>query len=141
MDAGYERWLRKAVMESVKQLYGAERTLVTAANVIRKDGTPGLALPAAASRKTHRIAVAFGSGGEVPIPSGDFGKGFVHVMNEEGFSVILNELDTITDFVDYLSAKEDLVAHSEVVVEGHESNLLGGIFVTVENSRKNQKCL
>jgi hypothetical protein len=94
-------------------------------NVVRKDGSLGLALPPSHSRKIHRIAVAFGSGGEVPIASGNFGKGFIHVMNEEGFSDILNELDTITDFVDYLAAKEELVAHSAVLVEGHESNLLG----------------
>lgn len=123
--AGYDRWLRKAVDGSVKQIYGAERSLVTAPHVIRKDGTPGLALPALALRKTHRIAVAFGSGGEVPITSGDFGKGFVHVMDEHSFFQLLTELDTITDLADYLGAKEGLLAKSAVVVEGVESNLLG----------------
>jgi hypothetical protein len=124
-EAGYNRWLRKAVEDSVKQIYGAERSLATAPHVIRKDGTPGLALPALASQKTHRIAVAFGSGGEVPITSEDFGKGFVHVMNEESFFQLLMELDTITDLVEYLGAKEALLAKSSVVVEGPESNLLG----------------
>jgi hypothetical protein len=29
--------------------------------------------------------------------SGDFGKGYVHVMTEESFQDIMNELDTVTD--------------------------------------------
>jgi hypothetical protein len=123
--AGYQRWIRKAVDDSVKQIYGAERVLTGAASVIRKDGTPGLALPLPASRKVYRIAVAFGSKGEVPLASGDFGKGFVHVMNEQGLFDVLNELDTVTDFVNYLAAKEDLTRNSKVVVNGAESNLLG----------------
>lgn len=124
-EAGYNRWLRKAVEDSVKQIYGAERVLATAANIVRKNGTPGLAIPLAASRVIHRIAVAFGSGGEVPITAEDFGKGFVHVMNEDSFFQLLTELDTVWDLVNYLAAKEELISKSSVIVEGPESNLLG----------------
>lgn len=122
---GFDRWERKAIDASVKQIYGAERSLANASKVKFKDGSFGLNLPALADRKIHRIAVAFGSLGQVPIKSGDFGKGFVHVMHEQSFFQLLNELDTITDLIDYLATKEDFAARCTIVVEGSEANLLG----------------
>ena len=119
------RWERKAIDDSVNQIYGAERWLGSAAQVIRGDGSPGLELPPLAQRNVHRIAVAFGGRGEVAIKSGDFGKGFVHVMSEHSFLDVLTELDTITDLVAYLEAKEALAAKCSVVITGSESNLLG----------------
>ena len=122
---GHERWLRKAVDASIKQIYGAQKTLSTASQVILKDGSPALNLPDVSARKIHRIAVAFGSQGQVPISSGDSGSGFVHVMDEQSFFELLTELDTITDLMDYLVAKEALLTRCSVVIEGSESNLLG----------------
>jgi hypothetical protein len=101
-STGFDRWQRKAVDASIKQIYGAQRHLSDKSRVIFKDGSPGLDLPPYASRKIHRIAVAFGSNGQAPLSSGDFEKGFVHVMHEQSFSELLTELDTITDLVDYL---------------------------------------
>jgi hypothetical protein len=122
----YKRWQRKAVDSSVKQIYGAERWLASATEVIRKDGSPGWKLPTAGLRKTHRIAVAFGGRGEVPISSGDLGKGYVHVMTENGFTEILTELDTITDLVEYLEATESYVARGGgLLLQGSEADLMG----------------
>jgi hypothetical protein len=123
--AGFDRWERKAIDDSVRQIYGAERSLATAIKVRLKNGAHGLDLPPLADRKIHRIAVAFGSQGQVPIKSGDFGKGFVHVMHEHSFFHLLTELDTITDLVNYLAAKESLPSRCALVVEGSETNLLG----------------
>lgn len=121
----WERWRRKAIDESVKQIYGAERALRTANRVVRADGSVGLALPDAATRRVHRIAVAIGGAGEVPYVNGDFGKGFVHVLDETTLPIVLGELDTITDFVEYLSAKEALLAAGVVpLMEGQEEDLL-----------------
>jgi hypothetical protein len=122
----HERWQRKAVDASVKQIYGAERWLTSASEVIRKDGSPGWKLPSLDVRKMHRIAVAFGGRGEVPISSGDLGKGHVHVMTEDGFMQILKELDTITDLVEYLEATESCVARGcGLLLQGSESDLMG----------------
>ena len=79
----HERWPRRAVDASLKQLYGATKWLQTATHVIHADGTQGIPLPPAETRRIHRIAVAFGSGGECSISSGDFGKGHVHVFTEQ----------------------------------------------------------
>lgn len=123
--AGFERWHRKAVEASVSQIYGAERRLQNMSKIKFRDSSEGLVLPDKAVRKIHRLAVAFGSKGEVPIRAGNFGKGFVHVMNEQSFFMLLSELDTITDLIDYLTAKEEFAKRSTPVVIGSEANLLG----------------
>lgn len=122
---GLARWERKAVDASVRQIYGAERALAGMTEVIRHDGTPGLALPPSGLRNIHRLAVAFGDKGEVAIKSGDFDKGFVHVMSEPSFRDVLAELDTISDFVAYLAAKEAFSGRCRMICEGSESNVLG----------------
>jgi hypothetical protein len=59
------------------------------------------------------------------MPYGDFGKGFVHVLDESATDILLNELDTITDFVDYLAAKERYLRSGvRLLCEGAEEDLL-----------------
>lgn len=124
-EVAVQRWVRSAIEKSVKQLYGAERWLERhGGQVIRHDGTEGLPLPPLESRRTHRISVSLGSKGYVPLQSGDHGKGFVHVLDERSFLLLMASLDTITDFVNYLTAKEQLAKRCPgLVVEGEE-NLL-----------------
>lgn len=125
VEVDANRWRRRAIDKSVEQLYGAERHLARMDRVMRVDASAGLALPPVRSRRIHRIAVALGACGAVPISSEDWGKGFVHVMDELALDRILTELDTVTDVVDYLRAKEQLLARSRVVIPGgDESDLL-----------------
>lgn len=122
----HTRWERKAVDASVDQLYGASRWLQSASHVIQANGTQGIPLPPVNCRRIHRVAVAFGSGGECSISSGDFGKGHVHVFTEQTLVDIIRELDTITDFVEYLAAKESFLTRgSAIVINGTEADLLG----------------
>ncbi len=104
----WKRWLRRAVKSSAKQIYRAERWIKSASHIVRNDGSEGLAIPDAPQRKIHRVAVALGGDGKVPIQFGDFGKGFVHVFDGMSFQIIMREVDTIADFIEYLSAKEEL---------------------------------
>jgi len=124
-EVDFERWKRRAVEKSCAQLYGAERTICSATNVIRNDGTAGLAFPKGADSKIHRIAVAVGGERKAGLPFGDFGKGFVHVFDEVSISILMKELNTITDFVRYLRAKESFFNSGvQAVVEGAEEDLL-----------------
>ncbi|SRR6266851_771167 len=100
------RWFKRAIEESVKQIYGAERWITSATYVIKSDGVKGLPFPNAASRRVHRVAVALGGKDKVWKSFGDFGKGFVHVFDERSLHTVMTELDTITDFIKYLSDKE-----------------------------------
>jgi hypothetical protein len=122
---GWERWRKKAIEQSADQIYGAERWLDSATHVIRSDGSAGLALPPKHARRIHRIAVALGSRGRVPIEFGNFGKSFVHVFDEMSFPILLGELDTVSDFVGYLQSKENLITTGvQLIFEGSEEDLL-----------------
>lgn len=122
---GIARWRREAIEASVKQLYGAERQLVRSTHVTRSDGTTGFDLPPLTTRRVHRVAVALGSGGNVAVEQGDFGKGFVHVLDDTSLSIVMEELDTISDYVAYLTAKEDLVrGGTALVLADGEQDLL-----------------
>lgn len=102
----WERWNRRAVEESAAQAYGAERWIKSATHVIRSDGSRGIGLPSSDKQQIHRVVIALGGKDKVPMVHGDMGKGFVHVFDEISLEIILKELDTISDFLEYLGAKE-----------------------------------
>ncbi len=121
----WERWNRRAVEESVRQIYGAERWLETASHVVKSDGSNGVALPSIPARRIHRLAIALGAKGRVPIQFGDFGKGFVHSLDERSYFILVNELDTVTDLVEYLIKKEMFFRSGRSGVFCGEEDLLG----------------
>lgn len=120
------RWVRAAVDESVDQVYGAERFIQSDrhACVRKEDGSDALPYPVKAVRRIHRVAVALGGEEHFPLPFGDFGKGFVHVFDERSFRIVTSELDTITDFVEYLTKKEAFFSGNTTVMFGHEEDIL-----------------
>jgi hypothetical protein len=120
------RWLRTTIIESIQQLDGAIRFLNKNKNhhVVKKDGTLGIELPPINRRVYHRIAVAFGSRREIMIGSGGDRGNFTHVFEEQSFTILLQHLDTITDFVQYLMDKEAFLSQSSVMINGGEENLL-----------------
>ena len=129
-----ERWQREAIKKSSKQLYGAERRIKQTTHVIMKNGKTGLPFPEASKMRIHRIAVALGGKEKVPIYFGDFGKGFIHVLDEKSFSILIGELNTIVDFVDYLIDKEELYCSGmRPHIPGSEEDLLASYLY---NNRK-----
>jgi len=102
----WECWNRRAVEESAAQVYGAERWIKSATHVIRNDGSRGVEFPSSDKQRIHRVVVALGGKEKVPMVYGDMGKGFVHVFDEISLEIILKELNTISDFLEYLGAKE-----------------------------------
>lgn len=129
-----ERWRRRAIESSTKQIYGAEKIIRSSTHIIRSDGSQGLPFPSVSDMQIHRIAVSLGSDGEAPITSRDYGKGFVHVFDEKSFLTIMSELDTAPDFFEYLSKKITFLNHSSnVILEGREEDLLA---VYLSNNRQ-----
>ncbi len=102
---GWERWHKDAVDGSVTQIWGAERWLATVDKVVRRDGRT-VTLPPKSERVYHRMAVALGGRGAVPIKWGDFGNGFIHVCDEHSLEALFMGADTIGDLLDFLSAVE-----------------------------------
>jgi hypothetical protein len=136
---GWNRWNSRAIEESIKQIYGAEKELSSITQVLCKDRTPHLFLPSIKRRHIHRLAVALGSKGEIPISLGQSKHGFVNVFTEQSIGIVLRELDTITDFIEYLSAKERLLTktETEIVTSGEEHLLavyLHDNFISLEKA-------
>jgi hypothetical protein len=104
---GWERWHRAAVEESAGQIWGAERWLSSIDKVGRSDGRM-VNLPPKSERTVHRISVSLGARGQAPVRWGDLGHGFLHVYDELSLAAVFEYLDTITDFISYLSAVETL---------------------------------
>jgi len=125
ISTDWKRWRKRAIDASVKQIYGADKWIEEASHVIRNDGSVAIELPEKKVRRVHRIAVALGDEGKAPIKFGDFGKGFVHVFDKISLEIIMGELDTIEDFIEYLSAKESLyLSGRKTIYQGGEEDLL-----------------
>lgn len=117
----YERWVRKAIDDSVKQIYGAEKYIQSSDEITLKDYSTKIPLPQKNNRKIYRVAIAFGGDLNFPLPMGDFGRGYVSVFDEKSTTIILGELDTIVDFTKYLDYKENLQKKATVIA-AHESD-------------------
>jgi hypothetical protein len=174
-DVGLDwcRWFRKAVMESAKQAWGAERWLREHPDRIFIDrGCTErfpLDLPLAERMRVHHIIVAhnvadrcrayFGgrSSGTLMFTSDligkdhygdpstcqpftvgwlDTGRNFVHVLDDASLHILLTARDTITDFVAYLRAKEELLsdfrARGIVFSYAGEEDLLANYLLTMK---------
>ncbi|MEQ8762886.1 MAG: hypothetical protein RL885_03095 [Planctomycetota bacterium] len=129
-DMHRSRWTRNAVENSIKQVYGAGRHLPRMERVIRSDGSEGLALPEPSKRKVHLVAVALGGDGTVPLSARDDGKGVVHVLDDRSAEILLEELDAISDFVDYLAAREEFVRSGQAPAdEQREEDVLAAYLI------------
>ncbi len=49
---------------------------------------------------------------------------FIHIFNEHSLDIVMNELDTVRDFVDYLDKKTQLVRSGRLIQADGEENLL-----------------
>lgn len=118
------RWKKRAIEDSAKQLYGAETFIRSVNKITLKDRTTEVLLPEKSQRIIFRISVSIGRGTKFPLHQENFGKGFVHVFDEKSIFTILKELDTITDFTNYLTKKEKYIS-SCVPIISKEEDLLG----------------
>lgn len=148
----WQRWYRKAVRKSADQLWGAERMILRFPDRLYLDRACTqpfpISLPDPSRAKIHRIAVAhgaavrcrahFGGGsGSLMLDSsvvGDAdlftigeiepGTGFVHVLDDTTLDIVLGALDTISDFVAYLTRKEHLFTSGRHIYVAGEEDLL-----------------
>lgn len=119
------RWRRKAIEESIGQIYGAERWLSQSDCIFKEDGITKISLPRTDTRRILRIAVACGGGNDPKVEQGHFEKGFVHVLDEISLTHIFQELDTIEDLIQYLLAKQKLaIFEKPKIFATGEENLL-----------------
>ena len=116
-EAGWKRWTKAAIDKSASQIRGAERWLNSSVEFTRHDGRQ-VELPLKENRIVHRISVSLGAQRKIPTQSGDLGNGIVHVCDEFSLGAIFGLLDTITDFVSFLTEVEDLTKRANIIFNG-----------------------
>jgi len=149
----WARWYRDAVAGGAKQLFGAERWLKQFPGKVFLDRACTVPLPVSLPgperARFHRVVVVHGAAdacrrvhggsGSLMVASEDRGetvgpftvsppfpeKGFVHVIDEAVLSELLGNLDTVSDLVAYLRAKEGLFTSGPSVFAAGEEELLG----------------
>uniref|UniRef100_UPI001D10A748 hypothetical protein n=2 Tax=Psychrobacter faecalis TaxID=180588 RepID=UPI001D10A748 len=116
-EAGFKRWTKAAIDKSASQIWGAERWLNSSVEFTRHDGRQ-VELPPKENRIVHRVSVSLGSQRKIPTQSGDLGNGIVHVCDEFSLGAIFGLLDTITDFVNFLTEVEGLIKKAIIIFSG-----------------------
>lgn len=149
-DHAWTRWHRRSIEESVHQLHQAARWIRTYPAELFLDPLAQERFPFEISKnpRIHLVAVSLGAsaacrarrrGGsgslciapalpkEEPFHIGDVGfpKDFVHVFDDVSLDLVMRELNTAADFIEYLAAKERLIRAGELHFAGGEEDLLG----------------
>lgn len=147
----WSRWYRRSLAESAHQLSRAESWLVNHPDRVYLDANCSNALPIALPKpdrlRAYRVCIALGASQRSEIETGKpaltvsaeiqgddqrftVGKitearGWVHVFDDHTLPVVLNELSTIVDFLDYLRKKEALFDSGKFSHAETELDLLG----------------
>jgi len=154
LQVAWARWFKKAIQNSAKQVWGAERWIRQFPNRLfldRRCTIPfPINLPDPATVIVHRIVVAHdasracreklgGSGSlmldsslvgdshqDTPFTVGqiDPAKGYVHVFDDTTLDIVMSTLDTISDFTAYLTKKEQFLTGKRVILAAGEEELL-----------------
>ncbi len=165
-EVGWGRWFKKAVLKSAQQVWGAERWIRQFPNRLFLDKSCTipfpLVLPDPGAATFHRIVVAHdasrvcrdrmgGSGSlmlnadlvgeehlKQPFVIGriDATKGYVHVFDDTSLDVVMTYLDTISDFVAYLTKKERLLTSGVHVLSAGEEELLAEYVAKLNNENE-----
>ena len=150
----WSRWYRKAIRRSADQVFGAERWIKSFPKRIfldRECQVPfPIDLPTLDKAIIHRIVVAhdgarkcresLGGSGSLMLSNALEGdehltspftigrvspdRGFIHVFDDTTLNVVMRQLDTITDFVEYLTKKEALMMGAIRIFAAGEEELL-----------------
>lgn len=156
--AGWQRWKRKAIDESITQINGAEKWIKNHPDQIYLNKNCNTIIPINSKKKfkIYRIVVAHGISDSIAnIPgntSGSLGikysdnndfedvQYFVelpkspiyHILDSANLEILLKELDTITDFINYLKEKEKAIKLSKIVTYTGEEDVMGQYLRTIE---------
>jgi SEC-C motif len=159
----WDRWKRNVVDRQVKTAHGAER-YIRSGRPIFLDAKGTAAFPLAIDPQTaimHKIVVAHGAKeacerasdqnvyGSLAITYGETNGGPtqpflieidkrnpVHVFDTHNFSIVLRELDTVSDFSNYLDEKLRAIAKFDSLVYCGEEDLLAHYLLNYDKETK-----
>lgn len=156
--AGWQRWKRKAIDESIVQINGAEKWIKKYPNQIYLNKNCNTIIPINSSKKLKifRIVVAHGISDVIARISGNTSGSlgikysddndfenipyFVklpkspiyHILDSSSLEILLKELDTITDFINYLKEKEKAIKLCKILTYTGEEDVMGQYLKTIE---------
>lgn len=159
----WDRWKRNVVDRQVKTAHGAER-YIRSGRPIFLDAKGGMPLPLAIDPQKaiiHKIVIAHGAKeackrasdqnvyGSLAIaycetdggPTQPFfididKRNPVHVFDSHNFSIVLGELDTVSDFSNYLDEKLRAIAKFDSLMYCGEEDLLGHYLLNYDKETK-----
>lgn len=154
LDIAWKRWFKRAVSKSCRQLYGAKSWIRKYPDKIFLDERCSVKIPFELTRdiNIHLVAVTCNSAkfsdkyfGE-QVPSSfvqhfslnekeclekpfhvgwlDQSKKYIHILDERSLDLLLSELDTIYDFINYLNEKETAIVEKRLSVAAGEEEIL-----------------
>lgn len=115
----HKRYFKKTIDKAISQIYGAERKLFASSHQIsfihpdrgNYDFNPKN------FAKVFRVIINLGEGELFYIIGSDeVNKEFIHIFNKESFDILFLELDTISDFAEYIEKREKLFKRKDVLV-------------------------
>ncbi|MBG43233.1 MAG: hypothetical protein CL530_04625 [Aequorivita sp.] len=143
LKGDYERYKRRVIEKSSKQLFGAERKLFNSQKPLDiSHPEKGVeTFNPIEYKNVFRITVSVGEDFEnYEFVDSKEGKGSVNIFNKETFEIITEELDTIKDLVEYLKAREDLlITNSGKKCNCTEKDLLGHFLMNQRTFDENIK--
>ncbi|RXM43917.1 hypothetical protein [Flavobacterium sp. YO12] len=142
-DGNYERYKKRVVEKSSNQLNGAFRKLFGSSRQIHikhPDRDPEPFNPGQFS-KIYRLTVNVGEQFEhYEFSDQDDRKGFISILNKDTFEAIMEELDTIKDFIGYLDEREKLLASGKnITINCTEKDLLAEFLMNKRSFKMNYK--
>ncbi len=122
----YSRYFRRTIEKAVKQIYGAERKLFSNDKeiLIKHPKREIERFPKERIKNIHRVIVNLGEGVRFyPFNQETKDEKFITLLDREAFQTIVQELDTIPDFLEYLRKREELFADKTVsILPGDEDD-------------------
>ncbi|NBK99630.1 MAG: hypothetical protein EOM50_16765 [Erysipelotrichia bacterium] len=164
LEIDWRRWYKKAIHKSASQIYGAENWIKTYPDRIFLDSKCKnkfpLQFPNANNLIIHRIIVTplsgesmknlIGGSGTLSINSNvkdnehydnpfcvghiNSQKGYIHILNETSLEILMRELNTVNDFIEYLTKKEELMLSNQLVHVAGEEELLAIYQETIDEN-------
>lgn len=115
----YSRYFRQTIDKAVKQIYGAERKLLSCERdiFIKHPKREIERFPKENVANIYRVIVNLGEGVRFyPFNKATRDNKFITLIDKEAFQTIIRELDTIPDFLEYLKKRELLFADKTVTI-------------------------
>lgn len=115
----YSRYFRRTIDKAVKQIYGAERKLLNKERdiFIKHPKREIERFPKEKVANIHRVIISLGEGVRFyPFNKATKDDKFITLLDKDAFQTIVRELDTISDFIEYLRKREELFADKTVTI-------------------------